>query len=793
MSCNGRNSAGTKVALQVAVCSLLAAGHATAQEATGDTAGASELDALMAEVVVTARKREESLQDAPIAISAFSGESLAVRGATTIADVGAIVPNLTYQNNPGSSGASSVATVYIRGVGQRDFLGTLDNGVGFYIDDVYIARTIGATVELLDVARIEVLRGPQGTLFGRNSVGGAIKLHSRDPAREFGGYAEATYGTDDLVKLRGTINVPITDTFRTSFSAIYSTQDGYVDRPAGGDLGNDDTVAVRGGFLWEPTDTVVVRLTADYSTEDENGAAFQLKDAGALVPGGFPGFHNNFVARASCAYPGGITSTNPACYNNQWVSDKNLGTSPTYSKVDVWGTTASIEWRLADAVTLKSITAYRDLDAEFARDADASPLSIVAYYDSFDVEQVSQEVQLLTSLFDKKLDLITGLYYFDEDGKNVNRLDFAIASLTSGGGFGTKSKAAFAQGTYHVTEQLDLTVGLRYTDEKKTFDPRQTVGPNLIGIPYPSAAGDACLVQNERINVANGTPGLITQIPATSCPVPILPFGKVKASTSKVTPMVNAAYRFNTGLMAYATYSEGFRSGGFVQRIFPPLPFVPHFGPEYVKSYELGFKYSNEGNTFSLNGAGFFMDYTDIQVRTQIPGFVGFAEGNAGDAEISGFELESRWKPARSWFVEAAVGYTDAKYTKIRVTPPLVAQVNLDSKFDHVPKWTLSGGLSKEFDLGTAGSLTTRVNVSYHSSYFNNPENLAVTRTPAVDIWDAGMIWRSPGEAMTVNLGVKNFTNEKYLVTGFLNPTMGVTEVMYDRGRQWSLSVRYDF
>jgi len=780
-------------ALQIAVSCVLGAGHAGAEEA--ETAGQkADLGAvLMEDIVVTARKREERLQDTPMAISAFSGDSLDARGITNVSRIGEIVPNLTYQNNPGSSGATSVATVYIRGVGQRDFLGTLDNGVGFYIDDVYIARTIGTTVDLLDVDRVEVLRGPQGTLFGRNNVGGAIKLHTKDPAAEFGGNVEAKYGTDNLMQLRGTLNMPLAETLRTNISAMYTARDGYVDRPAGGDLGMADKWAVRGAMLWEPVDSLRVRLTADYSKEDEDGAPFQLKDAGTTVAGGFAAFNNNVKARATCAYPGGITSTNPACYNNQWVSDKNLGTADTYSKVKVWGTTLTVDWDINDAFKLKSITGYRKLDAELARDADASPITITEYYDNYDVEQFSQELQLQMRLFDKRLELITGVYYFDEQGDNLNRLNFAVAKINSQNGFGTRSKAAFAQGTYHVTDKLDVTVGLRYTDETKSLDPVQTVGPNFIGIPYSSPAGDACLVQNEPVNVANGTPGLVRSIAATACPVALVPLGKVKTSTTQTTPMVNVAYRFNESLMVYATYSEGFRSGGFVQRIFPKLSFVPRFGPEFVKSYEAGIKWANAANTFSMNGAGFFMDYTDIQVRTQIPGFVGLVEGNAGDAEISGFELESRWQPAYSWFVEGSVGYTDAKYKEIRVTPPLTAQVTLDSKFDHVPKWTANGSVSKEFDLGDAGTLTARVTASFHTAYFNNPENLQTIRTPKVDIWNAALLWRSTDAKYTVNAGVKNLTDKKYLVTGFNNPSMGFTEVMYDRGRQWSVSLRYDF
>jgi iron complex outermembrane recepter protein len=751
----------------------------------------AKLDSLLEEVVVTARKREESLQDTPISVSAFTGESLEMRGITNISDIDDVTPNLTYQKNPQAGGSSSIATVYIRGVGQRDFLGTIDNGVGFYIDDVYVARTVGASVDLLEVDRIEVLRGPQGTLFGRNNVGGAIKIHSKKPADEFGGNIQASYGTDDLVNLRGTVNIPVNDRFLTKFSALYTKQDGYVDSPVLGDLGDDDTIAVRGSFLWDMTDDIEVRFSASYTTEEENGPPFLLADAGALVPGGFAGFHNNVVAPGTCAYPGGISSTNQACYNDQWVSDKNNGTYPTYSNIDTWNSTLAIEWKINEDLTLKSITAYRDLDSEFARDSDESPLKILHLFDNYQSDQVSQEIQLMGSSFDGKLDWITGFYYFDENGNNQNLLEFSIADFISGSKFGSESKALFAQGTYHVNDKLDITVGMRYTKEEKSYDPDQIVGPNLIGIPYPS--GTACLLQDEGANLANGTPGLVVNLPPSICPVAIVPPGLQKKSTNEITPMVNVAYNFNDELMTYATYSEGFRSGGFVQRIFPPLPFVPSFGPEFVKSYELGFKFTNDQGNFSLNGAGFFMDYSDIQVRTQNPGFIGEFEANVGDAEIAGFELESKWQPLESWFIEMAVGYTDAKYTAIRVDPPLVAEVNLNSEFDHVPEWSLSASVSKEFDFGAMGSLVARVSGNYHSGYFNNPANSPSIRTPATDIWNANLIWNSADESYTVTFGLQNFTNDKYMSTGYNNLAIGTIETLHDRGRQWTLNGRYNF
>jgi len=785
------------VSLGALAAAQLICAPAWAQEPTDNSSDEQEdrqggqLGALSNTIIVTARKREEAAQDAPIAISAFSGESLEVRGATSIADVGNITPNVNYQNNPVAGGSSSVATVYIRGIGQRDFLGTIDNGVGFYIDDVIVARTVGAIVDLVDVDRVEVLRGPQGTLFGRNNVGGAIAIHSRAPSDEIGGYVEGQYGTDDLFRIKGRLDLPISDTVRTAISGLYSRQDGYVDRPAGGDLGNRNTVALRGAMQIVPSDSVVIDLSVDWSKDDDNGPAFTLLDAGTLAPGGFPGFYNNVLNPADCAYPGGITSTNPVCYNGQWESrTQNFGTAPTYSEAETFSAIGKITLDLSDDVQLRSITGYRELDSQFARDGDASPNKLVHFFDDFETEQFSQELQLNATLFGGAVDLVSGLYYFKETGSNLNLLGFAIADFQSGADFSTESKAVFSQATIHLNDRLDLTLGGRWTDEDKTFEPDQIAGMNFIGIPYTDISGN-CVLQDEPANLGNGTPGLIVPVPAAACPVRLLPAGENERQTQDFTPMVNLAYQATDDLLLYGTYSEGFRSGGFVQRVFPPLPTVPDFGPEFISSYEAGAKFSN--GSVLANLAVYYTDYTDIQVRTERPGFVGELEDNIGDAEIYGFELETRFEPADLLFLEFSVGYTHARYTAIRVEAPLQSTVNIDDRFDHVPEWSIGGAISKEFVFDSGSSLVARIDGNYKTEYANDPDNSALIFTPAVFIGNAVVRWTSADEGLVVSAGVKNFTDEKYLLSGYLNEAIGHAEAIYDRGRQWYVQARVNF
>ena len=771
-------------------CLTFPAGTANAQEQRDSRAGVSSI---LHEIVITARKREENQQDTPLAVTAFSGASLDVRGIQSISEIGRITPNMNYQNNPVAGGSSSVATVYVRGIGQRDFLGTIDNGVGFYIDDVIVARTVGAVVDLLDVERVEVLRGPQGTLFGRNNVGGAVKLHTRRPAGEFGGYLDGQVGTDGLFRLKASVDAPLSENVRSQFSALWGVQDGYVERPAGGDLGNEDVVAVRGALEFDLSDDITVYLSGEYSKEDDNGPAFTLHDAGELAPGGFPGFYNNVLNPSVCAYPGGLTSTDPLCYNSQYVSDSvNSGTAPTFSDTETWGIHLGVDWEISDTVRLRSITAARDLDSQFARDADASPNTLVHFFDDFQSEQFSQEVQLSTSLFDGRVDWINGLYYFNEDGTNLNLLEFAIASFRSGSDFETQSEAVFSQATIHINDRLDLTLGGRYTREEKKFDPDQVVGPNFIGIPYLDATG-ACVAQDEPANLMAGMPGLIVPIPAAACPVRNLPPGENRRETTEFTPMINLAYQVGDSGLLYATYSEGFRSGGFVQRVFPPLPVVPDFGPEFVDSFEVGFKYERNDGAVVINTAAFFSDYTDIQVRTERPGFIGELEDNVGDAEISGIEIETLWQLTSTTVAELSYGFTDAEYTAIRVEPPLASTVSVDDTFDHVPEHTIAAAISKEFALSSGALLIGRLDATYSSEYANDPDNSLSIFTPDVTLVNASLRWLSADDRYTLTLGAKNVTDEQYVASGYLNEAIGHAERIYDRGFQWYVSGRVGF
>jgi iron complex outermembrane receptor protein len=640
---------------------------------------------ILEQIVVTARMREEGLQEAPIAISAFTGESLAYRGVTRLDEIARFVPSLTLENNPSFGGASNSAAIYLRGIGQKEFLPTTEPGVGLYVDGVYVARSVGAILDIVDVERLEVLRGPQGTLFGRNTIGGAISITTvkPEPGGEFGGSAAATIGNDDLLNLKATVDLPVSDTFAVRLSVASLTQDGYVKRTDGIDLGDDDTLTGRAAFAWQPNDRFSADLSIEATRDRENGPAMQLigidfTDLSQLQgvvlapPPPMAFIHNITFAAAAQGVPCAVTDPagngitfNPAvadCYDSRYIGadGSNEGTAPAFSRTDLFGASATLSYELTDALTLKSITGWRDLDSEFARDGDHSPNRISQFYDDLSQQQLTQELQLLGS--HERMNWIIGAYYFSEDGDNANILDFTVSNFRSGGRFDNEAWAVFAQGTYDLTDRLHLTVGARYTDEQKSFRPDQIIFTNYF-------AGISQVLPE-------GHPLAVLDAPFLQAGERILPFLNKRIDVEEFTPMVNLSYDVSDGLMVYTSYSEGFKSGGFTQRVFPPIvagftappgtpdiDLIPTYDPEFVKVYEIGFKASMLENRLRFNGAAFHTDYEDLQV--QVFNSVAPVTQNIGEASIDGIELELQAAPGAGWLIEASFAWLDASYDEI--------------------------------------------------------------------------------------------------------------------------------
>jgi len=786
----GRKISGRKLPLFAAVSlvALLPVTPAMAADGQAD----ETVSALDEVITVTARKREESLQDTPISITAFSDRALEARGIQSTEGLAQLTPNLTLQNNPSFSGASNSASIYIRGVGQQDFVPTVEPGVGVYVDGVYVARSVGAILDLVDFERVEVLRGPQGTLFGRNTIGGAISITTKAPGDTLTASASATYGTDNLVVLKGTANLPFSDKVALRVSAGYFSQDGYVKRTFDGKkLGNSDRFAGRAALRLKPSDTWTVDFGLDGTTARENGPAMSLIgiNFGKTTDPATPPFADisNIIANVGagngpvpCATPAApLNLAVPGCYDNRYVlgPDTNAGTAPSYSNSDIWGVSMIHSIELADTLDLKSITAYRRLTGSFARDGDGSPVTIAQFYDRLKQKQFSQELQLLGKNFDGRLEWILGGYYFKESGVNINRLLFTISEFQSGGAFRNESFAAFGQGTFAITDQLKLTAGLRWTHDRKAFHPDQYIIQNLaafLGAPFNSPI------------FAPGTR--------------VLPDVEAKVSFSEFTPMVNLAFQPTKELMTYLTWSRGFKSGGFSQRVFPPIipgvttpitdpvAAIPSFAPEKVDVYEAGIKFQSSDRLVTLNLAGYYTDYSDLQV--QVFTSVAPVFRNAASARVKGFEAEGQLRPMRGLLLEGSLGLTDASYKGIDQATTFI---NPGNAFERVSKWTASAGLTYEMELPGGSNLRPHVDWSYRGKFYNNTFNTPQIAQPGYHLFNASLGWTTANERYSLTANVKNIGNKRYLLSGILVDAIQAFEGVYNRGREYSVTASFKF
>ena len=774
---------------------------------------AVEVLAQIEEITVTARKREESLQDTPISVAAFTSADLEARGAVDFSEIGEFTPNVTFDYTSAIAAGNSAAIVMIRGVGAADWTIGTDPGVGIYLDGVYISRTIGSVMDTVDVERIEVLRGPQGTLFGRNTIGGAISVVTKKPDLEaFSGRAELTFGSYDRIDGSAYINLPISDTMAASASFSKRTRDGYVENlfPGAPDLGDNDDTSTRVAFRWQPSDSLTFDLTGDYSVTDEAPAANVL--IGTTPNQGFYNFTNVLIGGPGClGDPAPAAAlTNPNCYNDQWAvgpfqtysshvsstpqlqSDDAFGlTVKPESSITTWGIGGTIEWDISDNVTVKSITAHRRIEDGFwSRDSSHSGNQghvLARTTNAFEQSQTSQEFQLLASAFDDRLNFILGTFYMQEKAYHKDVVELVLNTVFDSGGItDNSSSAVFAQGTYDVTDKLALTLGIRYTDEDKEFSARSTTGLDEAN----AATGGGGLIAGMRdcYNNVIGTPG------NGAC---LLPTEPVTSNANELEPYVNVAYQFTDDFMAYGSYSEGFKGGAFTQRVFPPALETPTSNPEYVKVYEGGFKSTWLDSRLRVNGALFFTDYTDLQINVSAgtgTGAIGDVTKNAAAAEILGFELEVTAVPVPEALIQVGIGYLDAEYTEIEslngVPLPGIV-IDTDSELVNAPKWNIVAAASYEYNIGDWGTLTPRVDLSHTSRTENEAANDPRLSQGSNTLVNLSMTWRDVNDVWSVTAAGKNVTDETYLVTGVSGS--GIVEGVYGLPATWSLSIRRNF
>lgn len=725
-------------------------------------------------IVVTARKREENLQDTPIAITAFTADDLAKRNVITLDGIGDYTPNLVFDKGTGGTGGSTSTQIYIRGIGQADFLFTTEPGVGIYVDGVYLPRSIGSIMDLVNFERVEVLKGPQGTLFGKNSVGGAINIVSKRPGNEVEGSVEAIYGSFDRIDVRGHVSGPlIEDTLAASIAVSSQNRDGYVKRVLAGDeLGGISSKGARGQLLWTPGDKFDLLLTGDYTRHRDDAIANTLIDVdqtGSLI-----GLWNGFVA------PGlGVV------YDDSYITDdpfETNSTGPNFSNLDLWGISGVATWRNGD-LTLKSVTSYRDQDAFFGHDSDHSPLRYFEQTVTDNQQQFSQEFQVNGSHLDGRFDWVLGALYFHEEGLSTYRIIFtpglfgALEMLPTGiipglGGVGNPihpgldfngavsagidndSYAAFMHTSLKVTDKLSISGGIRYTDDSKGYD-------SLL----------------ERFEADVVTHDLT-----------------VEESWDAWTPKFGLDYQWSDNVMTYVSAARGFKSGGFNGRPTNAFVAMQPFDPEFVWTYEAGFKSSTADRRLVLNGAMFFSDYSNMQLLAismdNFGGIVALVE-NAGAAEIKGFELEMNAIPVRNLRVDAGIGFIDAKYTQLDAN---VTSITLDSELVKTPKWTLNFGGEYTVPLGASFGATLRADYSYRTRTEHVADNNPLLTQDAYGLLNLRLSFAPNDGPWELAVFGTNMTDELYITNGLSQfDTLGSTDATYGRPREWGVMAKWAF
>jgi iron complex outermembrane receptor protein len=751
------------------------AGGGAAASSTPATAGFS-----LEEVVVTARKVRENLQDTPIAVTAFSGDALDDRQIVDTTRLTQVVPNLQFANNAPLAGNNSSSAVFIRGIGQTDPTSTVDPGVGLYIDDVYIGQAVGGTMELRDIDSMQVLRGPQGTLFGRNTIGGAILLSSTEPGDSFGGSVRGGFGSYDLRHALLALDVPMGATLRSRFTAGIRKQNGYVLRPDGTDLGDANSYTLTAKFVWQPAEHFTGRLLYDYARADEHGAplVFAAINEAATFPkvasrdAGCPGY-------TSIAVPVPMID-DPRCANDFQGRGPfaNNGTNPLTSQLKNWGASLNLAYEATDALTLKSVTAYRNLWWLGNRDADNTPLTILnTYYDS-QGSQWSQELQLTYQ--SARLTGVVGAFYFKQKSDDIATVDLnppppGVQHDSDNNVVDNWSWAAFTQWTWRATDALAVTVGGRYTHDEKGSYPDQ--------FDY-SAPG-------------------VKQVPVQW----------YRDTFTSFTPSASVNYRWSPQAMTYLSYSEGFKGGGWNSHFnsvltdyftLEQIRTFQEFKPEEARTYELGAKFDLLQNTLRLNAALFSSDYTDMQLtyRGPIfppptpPGVAPFVT-NAGKASIKGAELEVTWAPTAALRAEASVGYLDARIDRLD-DKPLVLHPGLvaGNVLPYAPKWQGHLGLAYTAH-GGGWAITPRVDAAYQSAtYFDATDTPEIAQLGGYTVLNAQVVFKREAEQrIGVTVGVNNATDKIYRVAGnsSLSTGSGYAETAYARPRVYFATLSYDF
>ena len=747
---------------------LLAGGAFTGFPAIGhaqDTAPQISDSREPGEIIVTARRREESAQDVPIALTAIGGAQLESTNTIGMLQVQEQVPSLSITAiNPNNT------NVNIRGLGANAFLSNvgLENGVGVHVDGVYLARPAQATFELVDLDRIEVLRGPQGTLFGKNTTAGAINIITRLPSFDFEANLDATYGNYDYYQVRGSVSGPLGDTLAARVSLSQTGRDGFIDNVLTGKKLNDfKSRTARGQLLFKPSDTFSLRLIADYSDQNSDCCVNTLARLVTTRVDGSP-LPNGYLARLARV---GYTSLPFKPFRRKSDAD---GAYVVDQKQ--YGFSAEMNLELGNH-QITSITSWRKWTYDPESDADAIGLTIFeAARQIIDDKQFTQELRL-ASTGKQTVDYVLGLYYYDHD-VNVAQTtqygpdapDFALGAVNpvtvaaldgftvlTDSRLRAKSYAVFGQATWNISDALSVTGGLRYNHETKrgALEQTQAGGADLSVLP-DAVAGPAQGIRNQ--------------------------FGRVNAFTARtrekgLTGQINIAYDFAPGVMGYATYAHGLKSGG-INLTNLPVGVAPTIRPEKVDHFELGLKTTLLDRKLTLNAALFQTQIDDYQTTILDADRSASYLQNAGKVRSRGFEVESWLRPTQGLSLRAAVTYVDAELRSFKNAPCPIEYFQLQATCDlsgtrlpGAPKWSVSLGGDYTADLTDTLQAYVGADYSYRSSVFTSSNAARSTLVPGYGLVNARLGVKSSAGHWDASIWAHNLFDKNYFtsltVTGF--------------------------
>jgi iron complex outermembrane recepter protein len=713
--------------------SLVFSASALAQTGTTSATEPAAQPEGLREITVTAERREENVQTTPIAISAESGETLRSQSITDLSQLGEQIPNINVGADAGS------AQVYIRGVGYAAISPGGETRVALYSDGIYLARTQGAFLNYYDIASVEVLRGPQGTLYGRNATAGAINTITVEPSNTVSGYYSQTLGDYGLAREEGAIGGPLSSTVSGRLAFQVTDRYGYGKNiTTGQDVNDDHNRNLRLKLKFAPTDDFFVRLETDYSLKRDHSGGYRYTGVGS------PPFTYRAANGQLVTFPGVVPLANSLVYLPPSNPQDAAGFGPD-NRLETFGVSLLAEWKVAPDTKITSLTGFRHLTNGLDTNSDGTSSGLTRQYIYEGSNSFSQELRLQQDLGSIG-DLLLGGYFFREHNDEINRVGldpFTVGIGTAPAGnlaqgyetFGdvlTEAEAAFMQANFHVTEQLGVTLGVRYSHEMKTaFEGYQFDLTRVFSLSNPPLFLGT---QNDRLPL------------------------------SRTDPKVVIDYKLAEGVFSYLSYSRAFKSGGFnLGALQAP------FAPEVLTSYEAGLKTEAFDRRLRANFAAFFYNYTNLQVAGTVGNGVITTNANA---HIKGVEAELTALPTPDLKLELNLSYLDAKYTQYMNSEDARQYLGVENLagnyLDQSPPYSADFSADYTFH-SSLGDFTPRFNVvrtgTVYFSEFNRPEvsQPAFTKVNLYGIYDR------PGTGWSGNVFVKNVTNKTYLVGQVIN------------------------